>query len=87
MYTVYILENAKGRFYIGYTAQDVIERLAEHNHGKSRWTKGKGPWKIRYIEIWSSREEAYRRERQIKSYKGGRAFHALIDSKNFGEVA
>ncbi len=79
MYTVYILENANEQFYIGYTSKDVQERVAEHNAGKCQWTKNKGPWNVRYTEGYKSKEEAYRREKQMKRYKGGRAFKVLIN--------
>ena len=80
MFNVYVLESEKGRFYIGYTSKTVEERLFEHNHSKCRWTKNKGPWKVRCREEWNSKEEAYRREQQIKKYKGGRAFQSLINT-------
>ena len=87
MFNVYILKNSKERFYIGYTSKTVEERLHEHNHGNCRWTRDKGPWKICYVEALVTREEAYRRERQLKSYKGGRAFKALLVFNRHGEVA
>ena len=48
-YRVYVLKNPAGRFYIGVTA-DAERRLAQHNSGISRWTKGKGPWD----RVWES---------------------------------
>jgi predicted GIY-YIG superfamily endonuclease len=48
-YRVYVLKNHAGRFYIGVTA-GVEHRLAEHNAGSSRWTRGKGPWHL----VWES---------------------------------
>jgi putative endonuclease len=44
-YRVYVLQSVAGRFYIG-VAADVAKRLAQHNAGSSRWTKGKGPWRL-----------------------------------------
>ena len=79
MYTVYVLKNLKGRFYIGYTSKTAQERSFEHNSNKCQWTKNKGPWSICHIEQWPDKESAYRRELQIKKYKGGRAFKALIN--------
>ena len=80
MYTVYILENLQGFFYTGFTSKEITERVLEHNQGKCRWTKNKRPWIVRYVERWTSKAEAYRREKQIKSYKSGRAFKELITS-------
>jgi len=53
--------------------------LVEHNRGKCNATKNRGPWLVRYTENFSNRDDAYRRERQIKKYKGGRAFKSLIN--------
>ena len=78
MYTVYILESIReSKHYIGH-ASDLERRLGEHNSGKSRYTKAYVPWKVIYTEVLPTKNEAYAREMQIKSYKGGRAFKTLI---------
>jgi len=77
MFYVYILENFDGKHYIGQT-EDLAGRLKRHNSGRVRSTENKGPWKILYNESFSSRNEAYARERQIKKYKGGEAFKKLL---------
>jgi putative endonuclease len=77
MYFVYILENPAGKHYIGYTAS-LAQRIKDHNSTKSRWTKKKGPWHLVYQEAYSTKEEAYSREKQIKRYKSGRAFKLLV---------
>jgi predicted GIY-YIG superfamily endonuclease len=74
-YRVYVLQNPEGRFYVGLT-DDVARRLQQHNNGKSRWTKGRGPWMI----VWQSDEltlsEARRLENRLKRQKGGHGlFH------------
>ena len=62
MFTAYILQSEKdGKYYIGST--DNIElRLIRHNRGYSRYTKGKGPFKLVYKEEFESRSEAKKRE-------------------------
>jgi len=88
MYTVYVLKNSGERFYIGHTSKSAQERTSEHKGGKNRWTRNKGSWVLVHAESYVSKGEASRREKQIKKYKGGRAFKALIASgKNNGEVA
>ena len=74
---VYILENKAGSHYIGYTI-NLPKRIKDHNCNKSRWTKKKGPWHLVYKEAYPTKKEAYLRERQIKKYKGGRAFSELL---------
>ncbi|WP_269523679.1 GIY-YIG nuclease family protein [Coraliomargarita parva] len=73
MYYVYILENAKGRFYIGHT-DDPQRRLREHNDhdGKShlgKYTHKHGPWKLVWTEPHPTRSAAMQREKQIKLWK------------------
>lgn len=46
MVTVYVIESlSDGTWYTG-MALNAINRLAEHNNGKNRFTKGHRPWKI-----------------------------------------
>jgi len=44
--------------------------LKTHNSGKSRYTKGRRPWKIHYFEEYSTRSEAVQREKFFKSIDG-----------------
>lgn len=78
MAKVYILRSLKnGRHYIGST-ENIDQRLKYHNSGANKSTKPYRPWKIIYTEDFDSKKDAYNREMQIKSYKGGRAFKELI---------
>ena len=54
-----------GRWYIGMSA-DIQNRLAEHNAGRVRSTKGYKPWRIIYTEQFASKTDARKREIQIK---------------------
>jgi len=56
-YHVYILQNCQGKFYVG-LSDNVARRIEQHNAGKSRWTKGPGPWSI----VWQSGMLSLRRE-------------------------
>jgi len=78
MYQIYILESkTNGRYYIGHTENMAI-RLKRHNRGLVKSTKNYKPWKIIHTENYDTKQEAYRRELEIKSYKGGSAFKKLI---------
>lgn len=80
MYIVYILKSILfNRYYTGST-ENLKERLIRHNQGRSKWTKKYRPWEIVYIEKFVTRSEAVKREKQIKSYKGGSAFKKLLTS-------
>ena len=84
MYTVYIIQSeTTKRFYVGYTS-DMNDRLHHHNSGANKSTRHQTPWTVIYQEQYETKKEAWLRERQIKSYKGGSAFKKLV---NIGGVA
>ena len=66
---VYVLKSDSGRSYIGHS-KDLDNRVAEHNSGKSKATRGKGPWKLVYSEKFDTRSEAVMRERYFKTVAG-----------------
>ncbi|MBP7819484.1 GIY-YIG nuclease family protein [Candidatus Gracilibacteria bacterium] len=83
-YYVYILQSeVNSSYYIG-VSKDLLERLERHNRGGSTYTKRYKPWRLLYSEVYITKSDAYRRERQLKSYKGGDAFQDLL--KNAGVV-
>jgi putative endonuclease len=71
---VYVLENERGRFYVGQT-DDLDRRVAEHNEpapANGKYTLKHGPWKLVWSEPHSSRASAMEREREIKRMKSAR---------------
>ncbi|MEJ2595796.1 MAG: GIY-YIG nuclease family protein [bacterium] len=52
------------------SCQDIDKRLAEHNRGKVRYTKGRASWVLIYFEEFESRAEAMKREKFFKSIEG-----------------
>ncbi|MBS3770362.1 MAG: GIY-YIG nuclease family protein [Bacteroidales bacterium] len=77
-YYVYILQSLKdNKYYIGSTS-NVDKRLQFHNTGSQRSTRNRIPFKLIYKEELSDKITALKREKQIKSYKGGEAFKRLI---------
>ena len=68
-YYVYILKSQiKKIYYIGSTS-DVEERFKLHNSSKARWTKRYQPWVLKHTEEFSTRGEAVKREKFLKSLK------------------
>jgi len=62
----YILRCADGTFYTGWT-NDLERRLAAHNAGKGgKYTRSHRPVSLAYFETFETKEEAMRREVQIK---------------------
>ena len=65
-WVVYILECADKSLYTGIT-NNLEKRVAAHYNGNgAKYTKGRGPFKIRYQEQYKTRSEASRREVEIK---------------------
>ena len=65
-YYVYILLCQDGSYYTGYT-QDLKKRLEQHLNGEgSRYTRMRKPERIVYVELFNSRSDAMKREREIK---------------------
>ena len=61
---IYVLESLSDRtHYVGSTSKSIEERVARHNFGDYRFTKGHQPWKVIYYEQISSRSKAMKRER------------------------
>ena len=81
MYNVYAVYNRKhDKIYIGQT-QNLEERLRFHQGRlfKNSFTaKLDGEWQLIYSEEAVAREDALRRERQLKSYRGRQFIKSFI---------
>ncbi len=77
MYFVYVLKSESSRKYVGFTT-DIERRFKEHNLGMSPYTKGRGPWKLVYSETYTTKAEALKREKFLKSGKGRELLKKLI---------
>lgn len=65
-WVVYILECKDGSLYTGITDR-LPQRLAAHRAGKgAKYTKGRGPLILRYLEDCETHSDALKREIQIK---------------------
>ncbi|MCC8029949.1 MAG: GIY-YIG nuclease family protein [Lachnospiraceae bacterium] len=62
----YMLECGDGSIYTGWT-NDIEKRLASHRSGSgAKYTRGRGPLRLVYLEVLESRSEAMHREAYIK---------------------
>ncbi len=78
---VYILQSKKDfTFYIGQT-NDLDIRLSKHNDGFSKYSSSKIPWRLVYFEMFETRSEAIKREKEIKSKKSRKYIESLILKK------
>ncbi len=80
-YYTYILKSDKSnRYYIGHTS-NLEARLAEHNGGRVKSTRNKGPWQCVYFEMFDSKLEANRRELEIKKKKSRKYIEFLLNKR------
>jgi len=80
MFWVYILQNAKGRFYTVHS-DDLINCVANHNRGDKtlgEFTRKNGPWVLAWSEQNAERSSAMRREHQIKSWKSAKRIQTIL---------
>ncbi len=63
----YILECRGDSYYTGWT-NDIEKRLTAHRSGHgAKYTRGRGPLNLVYLEAFETKEEAMHREAFIKS--------------------
>lgn len=66
MWIVYILECGDGTYYTGIT-NDISQRIQAHSDGAgARYTRGRGPFTLKFTEQCANRSEASKRELAIK---------------------
>jgi len=63
---VYVIRCENNNFYIGQT-DNIDKRWNEHQQGKVIWTRKFKPIEIIHYEIYSNREEAVKREKELKT--------------------
>ncbi len=84
-YFVYIIHSSQNNiYYKGFTTNPNY-RIKEHNSGLSRFTKGKGPWVLVYLEKCSDKKSALIREKQIKKYNHNYIEKLIIQPQNIAE--
>lgn len=79
-WTVYMLECADGTLYTGIT-DDMVRRLRAHNEGRgAKYTRGRGPLKLRYLESVPDKSTALKREHALKQLRRSEKM-AIIQEK------
>ncbi len=82
MFFVYILQSELDQsYYKGFT-EELLLRLKRHNNGESAYTRNKTPWHFVYIEPFSSKTEALKREKVLKKYSHAQIEQLIASSKN-----
>ncbi|OGU75023.1 MAG: hypothetical protein A2V93_09890 [Ignavibacteria bacterium RBG_16_34_14] len=82
-FKVYILKSVKvEKYYIGSTS-NLEKRIEFHKSKRARWTKIYQPWILIHSEEYSTRAEAVKREKYLKSFKGiSDKLEKIIKDKN-----
>lgn len=71
MFYVYVLRSLKDKkLYIGYT-NNLKRRFEEHNAGRNEVTRERRPFLLLYYEACTQKEDALKRELQLKTGFGG----------------
>ena len=79
-YYTYVPQSKKDfSFYIG-ECDDLDHRMSKHFDGWSKYTAGRGPWRLKYFESYPVRRDAKKREKEIKSKKSRKYIQSLIDN-------
>lgn len=78
-HTVYILKCKDNTLYTGYT-NDLEHRIAMHEQGKgAKYTRGRGPFQVVFVERLSTKEEALQKEYQVKQLTRKGKFQLIRD--------
>lgn len=80
MHYTYIIRCSDDSLYTGYTT-DVGRRIKEHNNQNgAKYTRGRTPVVLEYVEISNDRSSAMQREYHIKQMSRNRKEDLLVDS-------
>jgi putative endonuclease len=80
MYFVYVLKSIKDNStYIGFTA-DLVNRIREHNEGRTKSIKHKIPYELVYYEAYIDKTTALKREIKLKksSFEKERLYQRIL---------
>ena len=85
IFSVYILfSSSHNKIYIGYTSY-LEKRLLSHNHlAPKGYTVRYRPWVLIHSEIFNTKVEAMKREKELKSGRGRKFIWELIRSGSGG---
>jgi len=72
MWYTYLLQSNKDNLWYTGCTNDLRKRFKEHNNGLVTSTKGRGPFKLIYYEACSNKNDAFAREKYLKSGMGKR---------------
>ncbi len=79
-YTYILYSLSLNKYYIGYTSDNIEERLRRHNSNHKGFTGKANDWKIVYFEKFTEKTLAMKREKEIKKWKSRKKLEDLINN-------
>jgi putative endonuclease len=81
-YTFVLYSVEYQKIYIGQSS-NLQERIRQHNSfDNTGWTRKYQPWELIYSESYLERQQAMRRERQLKTSWGRKFIWEIIEGSN-----
>lgn len=77
-FTYILYSKTLNKYYVGYTCDDLVERLRKHNSNHKGFTGKSSDWLLVYHEAFNNKQAASTREREIKSWKSRKRIEALL---------
>ena len=81
-YCYILYSKSLDKYYIGHSCEDLQERLRRHLSNHKGFTAKTKDWIIIYFETFDSKNNAYKREREIKDWKSKLKIQKLINDSN-----
>ncbi|MCX2583118.1 GIY-YIG nuclease family protein [Pedobacter sp. MR22-3] len=80
MFYAYILySQTRNKYYVGSTS-NLKARIIKHNTNHPGFTGHTGDWQIVWVQSFTEKSDAAKREKQIKSWKSRRMIINLINT-------
>ena len=72
MHYTYVLQSKKDKKWYTGATDDLRKRFKQHNDNRVLSTKGRGPFELIYYEACLNQQDAFQREKYLKSGPGKR---------------
>lgn len=83
MFYIYILYSSNiDKYYIGFT-EDLNDRIYKHNNKHRGFTASANDWELKYSEEFNTKQEAIKREKEIKNWKSRVMIEKLINNHKY----
>ena len=80
MYKTYVLfSKTCNQFYVGFTGDEMSERLRKHNCNHKGFTGKALDWEVIWMEEWEEESKARARELEIKGWKSKKKIEKLVE--------